>query len=158
SERIRSKGCVVASSSALAALSQTVASWPSRRKARESEASVLASSSTMSRCAFCDTLFSSILPRVSRCGSDCGRRVARQLNPKRGSLFLSAFDRYFPTVVAYHRLRDRQSKPGAVLLGRVIRSEQPRAFFRRQAGTSVGNRNGDASSGFARAGDGRAQR
>ena len=56
SERMRSKGWVMASSRALVALSQTVASWPSRRKARESEASVLASSSTMSRCAFCGTV------------------------------------------------------------------------------------------------------
>ncbi len=45
--KIRSKGCVRASSSARAALSQTTASWPASRKARESEASVLASSSTM---------------------------------------------------------------------------------------------------------------
>ena len=43
---------------AFAALSQTVASCPSRRKAREREASVLASSSTMSKCAFCGTVFS----------------------------------------------------------------------------------------------------
>ena len=50
--RIRSKGCAWASSSARAALSQTTASWPARRKARESEASVLASSSTIRILAF----------------------------------------------------------------------------------------------------------
>ena len=44
----------IASSSALAALSQTVASWPARRKARESDASVFASSSTISNCALLD--------------------------------------------------------------------------------------------------------
>ena len=52
SERIKSKFCAFASSSALAALSQTVASCPASRKARESEASVLASSSTISKWAF----------------------------------------------------------------------------------------------------------
>ena len=51
SERMRSKFCAFASSSAFAALSHTVASWPANRKARDSDASVLASSSTIKRCA-----------------------------------------------------------------------------------------------------------
>ena len=53
SERIRSKLCALASSSARPALSHTVASCPPRRKARDSDANVLASSSTISRCALC---------------------------------------------------------------------------------------------------------
>ena len=49
SERIKSKVSVRSSSTARAALSQTVASCPSRRKARERDASVFGSSSTSSR-------------------------------------------------------------------------------------------------------------
>lgn len=45
--KMRSKGCERASSSPRAALSQTVAWWPASRKARDSEANVLASSSTI---------------------------------------------------------------------------------------------------------------
>ncbi len=56
SESIRSNDCDLASSRALLALSQTAASCPSRRNARDSDASVLASSSTISKCAFCATV------------------------------------------------------------------------------------------------------
>ena len=66
SDSIMSKGCDLTSSSARAALSQTVASCPARRKARASEASVLASSSTISRCA--KTWYS---PIPTRCGTWC---------------------------------------------------------------------------------------
>ena len=59
SESTRSKRCALARSSAFAALSQTTTSCPARRKAREREARVLASSSTTKRCAFCVTDFSS---------------------------------------------------------------------------------------------------
>ncbi len=52
SERIRSNSRAFASSSALPALSHTVASCPARRKARASDASVFGSSSTISNCAF----------------------------------------------------------------------------------------------------------
>src|SRR5580692_594257 len=52
SERIKSKFSVRTRSRARAALSQTVASCPARRNARDRDASVLASSSTISRCAF----------------------------------------------------------------------------------------------------------
>ena len=45
--RIKSNGCACANSSARAALSHTTASCPASRKARESEARVLASSSTI---------------------------------------------------------------------------------------------------------------
>ena len=51
SEKMRSKCCAFTRSSARAALSQTVASWPAMRKARASDASVFWSSSTMRRCA-----------------------------------------------------------------------------------------------------------
>jgi len=52
SEKIRSNFSCFAISSAFVGLSQTVASCPARRKARESEARVLASSSMMRRLAF----------------------------------------------------------------------------------------------------------
>ena len=45
----------VAISSPFVALSHTTASWPARRKARESDANVLASSSTIRSRAFCGT-------------------------------------------------------------------------------------------------------
>jgi hypothetical protein len=72
SERIRSKLSALASSRAFAALSQTVASCPASRKARASEASVLASSSTIKRFAF-----SVNYSPVSRSGSSITKVVPR---------------------------------------------------------------------------------
>ena len=72
------------------------------------------------------------------------RRHARQFDPKRRSFLFGALDGDFPAVVADHRLHDRQSEAGSVLLGRVIRSEEPRALFRRQAGAGIGDRDGHA--------------
>src|SRR5450631_1355970 len=139
SESIKSKDCDLASSRALFALSQTAASCPSKRNARDSEASVLASSSTISKCAFCATVFScpdflsrSGLPRLW---------FARQFDPKNGSFFFRARDANFTAVITYHRLHNRQPESRAMLLSRVIRSEQASALFLGQTGAGIGDRN-----------------
>ena len=78
SERIRSKGRDSASSSARAELSQTVASCPARRNARESEASVFASSSTIRMSAFAVVLTPS-LPSVRSQRQNRRRAWARSI-------------------------------------------------------------------------------
>src|SRR5258708_7837768 len=163
SEKIRSNCSVRNNSTARPALSQTVASCPARRNARESEARVLASSSTSSKCAFRVTIFSrrarSIarrggLPRRGHCGiasGICGtflcghaRLAARQLDPESCAVAFFATHRNCSAVIADHRLHNRQPQPRSLLLCGVVRREQPRAFFRRQTLTSV--RNFDAHS------------
>src|SRR6267378_4095934 len=67
-------------------------------------------------------------------------RLARQLDAKRRALFFSAFDGNLSAVIAYHRLYYGETQPCAMLLGRVVRSEQARAFFLRQPRAGVGDR------------------
>src|SRR5712672_1746589 len=67
-------------------------------------------------------------------------RLARQLNTKRRPLFSSALDRDLPAVIAYYRLYYGETQPRAMLLSRVIRSEQAGTFFLRQARAAVGDR------------------
>src|ERR1700690_905487 len=112
SERIKSKDCERASSRALAALSHTVASWPAKRNARASEARVLASSSTISRCAFWATDDSLILPGQFV-------QIARQFDHKRCSTPRLAAHADPAAMVAHDRLHDGQSKSGAVCLAGV---------------------------------------
>src|SRR5437867_12576607 len=78
SENIKSKLSDFASSIARAALSHTVASCPASRNARDREARVLASSSTMSRLAF--KKFSSTVGPLSGCRQFV--QVRRQLDHK----------------------------------------------------------------------------
>src|SRR5712692_8873293 len=125
SERIRSKCREWASSSALAALSHTVASWPARRKARESEASVLASSSTISKCAMSDA-----------CGGGAVRY--RKLDAEGGSAARLALYRDGAAMIAHHGLNNGQAQAGAVLFSCVVGRKQPVAFFFRQALAGVG--------------------
>src|SRR5436309_12276548 len=115
SEKMRSKRCALTSSSALAALSQTVASWPAMRKARAREASVLASSSTMRRCA--------ILQFDAECCAAAGL----------------AGDGYPSSMIADYGLYDGEAQARAVLFGRVVRGEQALAFFPGEPGPGVGD-------------------
>ncbi len=66
SERIKSNVSDFARSRAFVALSHTTASWPARRKARDSDASVFASSSTTRRCAFRGNLLPPTVARSRR--------------------------------------------------------------------------------------------
>ena len=65
----------------MAALSHTVASCPARRKARASEASVFASSSTISSCALVDITPQELMTEVNICGgfAGCGERRGRSM-------------------------------------------------------------------------------
>src|ERR1700736_4935558 len=114
SEKIRSKRCVFTRARARAALSHTVASWPAIRKARASEASVFASSSTMRRCAIL------------------------QFDPKSRAFAGLAFPRNPPSMIADNGLHDRQAQAGAVLLGGVVRRKQALALLPGEAGAGVG--------------------
>src|SRR5215469_16554323 len=115
SEKIRSKRCVLTSSSARAALSHTVASWPAMRKARASEPSVLASSSMMSRCAIL------------------------QFDAEGRASAWFAFHGDSTSMIADHGLDNRQAESSAVLLGGVVGSEEPLAFLFGEAGAGVGD-------------------
>ncbi len=116
SEKMRSKGSVLASSKARCALSQTVASCPARRKARASDARVFASSSTISRLAL--TFISASLLRM---------RVLsvreRQLDAESCALAVATRDHNAAAVITHHGLHDRQTKPCTVLLSGVVGSE-----------------------------------
>src|SRR5579884_3131083 len=127
SERIRSKSSDLASDKAFAALSHTVASCPARRNARDRDPSVLGSSSTISKRAFC----------IESGESLKSIQVSGQLDAKRCTTTRRAVHRDSSAVIAHHRLHDGQAEPGAVLLTRVIRSEQPFAFLGREAGAGV---------------------
>src|SRR5260370_13572642 len=67
-----------------------------------------------------------------------GRIPQRQLNMKRGPKILGAADANLSFMVADHRLHNGQSQPSAVLLGGVVRREQPGTFFRPEPGARVG--------------------
>jgi hypothetical protein len=68
------------------------------------------------------------------------REIAREFNAKRRSFFFRALDGNFTAVIAYYGLHNREAKSRAMLLGRVIRSEQALAFFRGQTGAGIGDR------------------
>src|SRR5256885_11124788 len=85
------------------------------RKARASEASVFASSSTMRRCAIL------------------------QFDPKRRAAPGLALDGYPPSMIADNGLHDGEAQPRAMLLGRVVRSEQALALFLGEARAAVGD-------------------
>src|ERR1017187_9881527 len=149
---IMSKARDLARSSARAALSQTVASCPARRKARASEASVLGSSSTINRCAIsqevCNREVGQALSPANKLkhappmqkSSHKSYRVPRQLNAERGAPASLALHRNPPAVVADHGLHDGQAEPGAVRLGGVVRREEAGAFLRGQSPTGVRDR------------------
>ena len=137
-DRMRSKGRPFASSSALAALSQTVASCPARRNARDSDARVLASSSTIR--------MSALL--LIALGHPCRQRW--QLNHERRSAArLRSRRRIVPVVIAHHRLHDGEAQSSAMLLSGVVGREQPLALFRRHP-APVSDTQISSESSFAR--------
>src|SRR5216684_4120907 len=66
--------------------------------------------------------------------------LTRYFDPERGSFFFRAFDGNLAAVIAHYRLHNRQPETRAMLLGRVIRSEQAAAFFLGQTGAGIGDR------------------
>src|SRR6516164_3278899 len=166
SEKITSNFSLRSNSTARFALSQTVASCPARRNARESEARVFASSSTSRSWAFRVTIFRRKDSVARRGGFGCGwrgrllggcrqrflgghaRLVAGQLNAKGGAVSFLAGHRDGSAVIAHHRLHNRQSQTGPLLLGRVIRRKQARALFRCQSLAGIGNLDAHARLGF----------
>src|SRR6266853_171059 len=147
SDRIRSNCSALASSNALVALSQTAASCPARRNARDSEASVLASSSTISRCAFGGNAFPRSFGSDARCGFGLVRAVlqcigiSRQFDHECSSMTRFAMDVDRASMIAYDGLHYGQSQAGAILFACVVRSEYPIAFFHGQPRTSIRNFN-----------------
>src|SRR5579864_3524703 len=141
SERMRSKCRDLANSKAFAALSHTVASCPVNRKARDKEASVLASSSTMRRCAMSGNRPPHISAKLDL--------VARGMNFPQGLNIIGQFDHESrtasgftlhadsPPVIADHRLNYRQSQSSAMLFAGVIRSEDALALLTRQPSTGI---------------------
>ncbi len=69
---------------------------------------------------------------VAKSVHDAAMRLDRQSDVERCSYARLALDRNSPAMIADHRLHDREAEAGAVLLGGVVRSEEPLAFFRRQ--------------------------
>src|SRR5258706_12461265 len=136
SERMRSKLCALASCSALSALSHTVASCPASRNARDSDASVFASSSTISRCAFVGNR-----PPESKCYSAAVHRIHSlgQLDHKSRSASQLALYADSSSMIAHHRLHNGQSQAGAMLFVRIIRSKYLFTLFPRQPRTSIRN-------------------
>ena len=126
SERMRSKGRSRASSSACIALLHTATSCPARRKARDSEPRVLASSSTTMMSALRHAL--AALAASRRQFHYEGRTAARR-----------AFDANSAIVIAYHRLHNGESQAGAMLLGGVVRREEALAFFGGHSRAGVGD-------------------
>src|SRR5437660_4594385 len=118
------------------------------RKARESEASVLGSSSTISMRAFMVGAFHTEYTEGSQRFTDrffCAplgdlsgpsvKRLCcqRELNSKCAACSGAAFYRNLAAVIADHRLDDGEAPPGSVLLGRVVGREQALALFRGHA-------------------------
>src|SRR5207247_681299 len=95
------------SATARAALSHTTASWPASRNARDSDASVVWSSSTMSTLGMGIGQF------------DMKRRAAAGL----------AVHPDLPGVIGDDGLHDGQAQAGAMHLRRVVRREQPAALL-----------------------------
>src|SRR5581483_6422519 len=117
---------------------------PPRRNARDSEASVLASSSTISKCAFdgnCPPESAAhrhgLVPRTSF-AAQCPA-VFRQFDHKGTSFprFASHVDSAL--VVGYYGLNNSQPKPGSVLLARVIGREDALALFGRKPRSRIGD-------------------
>src|SRR5229473_8328078 len=101
--------CALPISTALAALSQTVASCPARRNARDSVARVLASSSTISRLAF------TVSPQLDYSNTRTLRRrqfvaVRGQLDDKRCTPARLAAQADSPAMVADNGLHDSQAE------------------------------------------------
>src|SRR5579864_2977174 len=97
---------------AFAALSQILTSWPARRKARESDARVFGSSSTISSLAFWGTRFSLQGHRcfVGRVNLLHFFHIAWQLDRKGGSRTRLTLNRNFAAMVAHDGLHNCQSK------------------------------------------------
>src|SRR6266478_2761358 len=110
SEKIKSNDPAFSNSSALGPLSATTASSPAKRKARESEASVLASSSTISNL-------------------DIQAPLRGQLYYERCALARHAFHPNPSVMIADHALHNCQTETCAMLLGGVVGREQARALF-----------------------------
>src|SRR5439155_9626050 len=127
SEKMRSKLSAFARSSARLALSQTVASCPARRKAREREARVLASSSTISKLAFRGKRFSS---NVRSLGSRQFIAIRGQIDDKGCAVALLAMHADSAAVVTDNRLYDCQAESRATHFAGVIRRKEPRALVR----------------------------
>src|SRR5262249_29343117 len=85
------------------------------RKARASEASVFASSSTMRRCAIL------------------------QFDPKRRAAPRLALDGYPPSMIADYGLHNGQAQARTMLLGRVVGSKQALALLLGEARAGVGD-------------------
>src|ERR1051326_4135 len=102
SEKTKSNSRVFTNSSALAPLSQTVASCPASRNARASDAKVLASSSMISKFAL-----GAILTSAGQLDNECAAFAWFALRP------------HFALMIAHHRLHNRQAQPGAVLFAGV---------------------------------------
>ncbi len=67
-----------------------------------------------------------------------GRRD-RQLDVESRTRPRRRFDGNRSSMIAHHRLHNREAQTGAMLFAGVVGSEQPRAFLRREARAGVGD-------------------
>ena len=106
---------------------------------------MLASSSTMRMSAFLE-----LLTLLLRSGRRYPLRVS-EIDNKGCAASRLAVHANRPMMVAHHRLYDCESQSRAVLLGRVVRGENPVALFRSQAGSSIADLSPCAISGVTSA-------
>src|SRR5712692_1994233 len=122
------------------------------RNARANEPSVLGSSSITRRWALAVTDSPAAFPMSGRLVPvrRSGRRK-REIDAERRAKSRLAFHGDCAAVVADHRLDNCEAESGAMLLGGVVRREEPRAFLLRKAASGVGDLHAHGAAVVARA-------